>query len=221
MVWNLECRGRTGWSFPALQDASPALPLKVSTQNDGYLVDLDPERNGDLVGRQARCTNPGLTRPGQQSTYGFEKSLEDRVIGREGPDLAGIADENPPVGESRRRKRCRAPELREDTVNLAKSRTGCRRGMGFKRTDDFEELFAAEHAGATELGVGARCNQARHSSDIWSSCQCVATTRVTASAGSTPSRFKYWMATGVFSLSMHESTTIHAPLPTCSTTLSP
>ena len=67
---------------------------------------------------------------------------------------------------AKHRKRCRAPELREDTVNLAKSRTGCRRGMGFKRTDDFEELFAAEHAGATELGVGARCNQARHSSDM-------------------------------------------------------
>ena len=106
MVWNLECGGHTGWSFPALQDANPALPLEVRTQNGGYLADLDPERDGDLVGRQAGCTNPGLIRPGQQSTDGLEKGLEDRVIGRQGPDLAGLGDKNPPVGESGRRKCC-------------------------------------------------------------------------------------------------------------------
>ena len=77
MVWNLECGGHAGWSFPALQDANPALPLEVRTQNDGYLADLDPQRDGDLVGGQARCTNPGLIRPGQQSTDGLEKGLED------------------------------------------------------------------------------------------------------------------------------------------------
>ena len=48
---------------------------------------------------------------------------------------------------------------------------------------------------------------------IWSSCQCVATTSLTASPGSTPILRKYPNAWGLPSSSMHESTTTQSPFP--------
>lgn len=58
VVWHLEYRRGSSWTFIALKDSEPAALLQVRSEQYGDVPDRNPEHDGDIVRRKAG--NPGL-----------------------------------------------------------------------------------------------------------------------------------------------------------------
>ena len=166
VVRRLEDGRPAGRPFPAIENTQPTSPGEIRTKQDGEVPRIDPERDGDFVGRQRRNTLFGLPSGRRQRPDGLQEILEDRVVRRERPYLARLPDKDAAVGDGVRRSRPGPREPRKHSMELPDTGASDGEMAAFQRIDGGEELRAAQRAGAAERGVATGFEEFRHASYV-------------------------------------------------------
>ena len=98
MVRYLE-RGRSGLNpARAVENLHPTGALQVGSEQDGYVVHLDPQHNRQVIRRDIGNPEVGLPFPGEQSPDGTQKANELSVVRRQRPDLARSGGKQTTIG---------------------------------------------------------------------------------------------------------------------------